>query len=92
MANEARAGTLSVLGKKRRERVALTMPAPTQTALEVWLQVRGTEPGPLFLALDPASGSSSGGAHSTTRLTGRSVARIARGWGASDRTDSGTRR
>lgn len=65
---DRRSGTLSVLGKKRRERLALTLPAPTAAALEAWLQVRGRETGPLFVALDPSG--------SRARLTGRSVARI----------------
>ena len=62
------AGTLAVLGKKRTEREALTIPEPTKAALSSWLEVRGTEPGPLFLNFDRAA---KGG-----RLTGRSVHRI----------------
>lgn len=68
------AGTLAVLGKKRRERVALTVPAPTRAALEAWLAYRGVEPGALFVALDSAAAG--------VRLTGRSVARIVAAAGA----------
>lgn len=46
------AGTVSVLGKGRRERETLTLPAATQTALRGWLSVRGMEPGPLVCNLD----------------------------------------
>jgi integrase/recombinase XerC len=62
------AATVSVLGKGRTERVALTLPEPTLCALRAWLELRGTEPGPLFLNMDRAC---KGG-----RLTGRSVARV----------------
>src|SRR5439155_20366744 len=48
------AGTLAVLGKGRTAKVALTLPPPTQAALERWLAVRGQEPGPLFRSLDRA--------------------------------------
>lgn len=61
-------GTLSVLGKKRTEKESLTVPEPTKAALASWLQVRGDEPGPLFLNFDRAG---KGG-----RLTGRSVHRL----------------
>lgn len=59
---------LSVLGKKRRDREALTIPAPTVAALDAWLAVRGLEPGPLFTNCDRAG--------KGARLTGRSIARI----------------
>jgi integrase/recombinase XerC len=62
------AGTLAVLGKKRRERELVTLPAPTRAALAAWLAVRGTDPGPLFVNFDRAGKGS--------RLTGRSVARL----------------
>lgn len=62
------AGTLSILGKKRRERERLTLPAPTRSALAAWVAVRGTAPGPLFLNFDRAG--------KGARLTGRSVARL----------------
>lgn len=62
------AGTLAVLGKKRRERERLTLPAPTRAALAAWVALRGDAPGPLFGNFDRAGKGS--------RLTGRSVARI----------------
>jgi len=62
------AGSVSVLGKGRAERIALTLPEPTRSALRAWLELRGREPGPLFLNMDRAR---KGG-----RLTGRSVARL----------------
>ena len=46
------AGTLSILGKGRRERETLTLPAPTLEALRAWLGVRGTAPGPLVTNAD----------------------------------------
>lgn len=62
------AGTLAIMGKKRRERERLTVPGPTRAALEAWLVERGEEPGPLFVPLSRAG--------IGERLTGRSVARI----------------
>ncbi len=62
------AGTVAVLGKKRRERERLTLPAPTRAALVAWLAVRGPAPGPLFGNFDRAG--------KGARLTGRSVARV----------------
>jgi integrase/recombinase XerC len=62
------AGTVSVLGKGRTERIALSLPQPTRAALSDWLEARGSEPGPLFLNMDRAG--------KGQRLTGRSVARI----------------
>ena len=62
------ARTLAVLGKKRRERERLTIPAPTLDTLEAWLVLRGAAPGPLFHNFDRAG--------KGARLTGRSVAYI----------------
>lgn len=67
------AGTVAVVGKGRTERVFLTLPEPTVDALAAWLEVRGDEPGPLFVNFDRAG---KGG-----RLTGRSVARVVAGVG-----------
>ena len=63
------AGVVSVLGKGRRERVALTLPDPTRCAIERWLDHRGLEEGPLFLSMDRA-GKGSG------RLTGRALHQV----------------
>ncbi|MHB8330766.1 MAG: tyrosine-type recombinase/integrase [Candidatus Dormibacteria bacterium] len=45
-------GALSVLGKKRKDREWLSIPASTRQALEAWLEIRGDEPGAMFQALD----------------------------------------
>ena len=66
--DDYREDRLMVMGKGRRECVALTMPDPTRLALKNWLADRGSGPGPLFTSLDPV--------HSGNRLTGRSIRRI----------------
>jgi integrase/recombinase XerC len=65
---DLQAGTVSVLGKGRSDRVALSLPEPTKAALQAWIELRGTEPGPLFVNMDRAG--------KGRRLTGRSVARV----------------
>ena len=60
--------TVSIIGKGRTEKEALTLPDPTAAALTDWLAVRGTEAGPLFTNCDRAA--------KGNRLTGRSVARV----------------
>jgi len=67
------AGKLSVLGKGRTERELVSLPEPTKAALLAWLEVRGTEPGPLFTNFDRAG--------KGNRLTGRSLHRIVRDLG-----------
>lgn len=57
---------VSIVGKGRTQSERLTLPAPTRRALAEWIAARGTEPGPLFVRLDP-------GAITRQRLTGESV-------------------
>lgn len=64
-------GRLAVLGKGRTAQVWMTVPPPTLDALNAWLAVRGTEPGPLFKSFDHA-GKGSG------RLTGAGVFNLVR--------------
>ena len=51
---DVEAGSVSILGKGRRERENRTLPPETTAALRAWLDVRGSDPGPLFLNLDRA--------------------------------------
>jgi len=64
---------IHVLGKGRTSKQQLTLPEPTKAALEAWLEVRGTAPGPLFCNFDRAK--------KGQRLTGVSIYRLVRGLG-----------
>jgi integrase/recombinase XerC len=64
------AGAVAVQGKGRTQKTKLTLPEPTKAALHAWLDVRGTEAGPLFTNLDRAG--------KGCRLTGTSLYRIVR--------------
>lgn len=72
---DLQAGTVSILGKGRTEKEALSLPDQTIDVLSAWVAVRGSAPGPLFFNMDRAGKGS--------RLTGRSVARIVAAWGKS---------
>lgn len=64
---------LSLRGKGRRERSWISLPAPAREALDAWLAVRGSTPGPLFIALDDLNRGH--------RLTGTSIYQIVRAVG-----------
>jgi len=66
---------LAVMGKGRTEEELLTLPAETKEALRSWLEVRGTEPGPLFPNFDRA--------RKGHRMTGVSAYRLVRELGLS---------
>ena len=70
---DLKASTVAVLGKGRTARELVTLPAPTAAALRDWLEVRGEEPGPLFVNFDRAG--------KGRRLTGTSLYRIVRDLG-----------
>ena len=61
-------GRMWVMGKARNERESLSVPFKVLDALKAWIAVRGTEDGPLFIALDRA--------HRGHRLDGSGVYRI----------------
>lgn len=63
-------GTISVLGKGRGDRERLSLPRPTADAIAAWVAVRGSSPGPLFVALDYA--------HAGGRLSASSIYWIVR--------------
>jgi len=60
---------IRILGKGKTERQEIILPEKSVEALREWLDVRGNEPGPVFVSLDRA-------AKGDGRLTGRSVHRI----------------
>jgi len=64
---------IHVLGKGKTDKQQLTLPESTKMALDSWLQIRGSESGPLFHNLDRA--------HKGERLTGVSIYRIVRALG-----------
>ena len=64
-------GAIQVLGKGRSEKEILSLPEPTKKALRRWIEKRGSEPGPLFISLDPVRKGSG-------RLDGSSVYRLVR--------------
>lgn len=68
------AGRLAVLGKGRTGREQLTVPRPTLAALRAWVDVRGTEAGPLFTNFDRAG--------KGLRLTGAGIHALVRACGA----------
>jgi integrase/recombinase XerC len=51
---DADAGRLFVIGKGKGEKSPIRLNKPTLLALFVWLDSRGSEPGPLFIRLDRA--------------------------------------
>ena len=67
------AGKVNVLGKGRRQKELLTLPAPTVEALGTWLAARGDAAGPLFGNFDRAG---KGG-----RLTPRAINYLVTGLG-----------
>jgi integrase/recombinase XerC len=71
------AKTVSILGKGRRERQELTIPAPTLAAVRAWLKQRATRAlrsQHVFVNVDPTIGE--GKKTADERLTDRSIARI----------------
>jgi integrase/recombinase XerC len=65
-------GTVEVLGKGRSQTERLTIGPGTVRALAEWIESRGSNPGPLFVRLDP--GKNLGG-----RLTGEAVRLVVAG-------------
>ncbi len=51
---DLQAGKLSILSKGQRDREIRSLPSETVVSLNLWIAVRGNEPGPLFTSLDRA--------------------------------------
>lgn len=71
------AGTVAVIGKGKREPIRMTLPDPVRRDLAAWIDVRGSEPGPLFMRHDRARNPAGG--HG--RLTGRAIHMMVRALG-----------
>ena len=71
---DAKRKTVSVLGKGKRDRLELTLPAQTVLSLRSYLRFRGDEAGPLLWNMDPCLGS--GAKSMDRRLSTRSIQRV----------------
>lgn len=69
-------GRVLVLGKKRREREPLTLSPTARAALVAWLEVRGADPGPVFVRFTKAGTPARG-----RRLTGDGLWHVVAGLG-----------
>jgi integrase/recombinase XerC len=72
-----------VKGKGRQERERITIPAPAAQALSAWIEVRGQDPGPLFIQMDRGAIKREEFADpesrlESRRLTGEAINRITR--------------
>jgi integrase/recombinase XerC len=65
------AKTVAIVGKRKSERVTVTLNTPAAAALAGWIAARGDWPGPLFVRLDRA-------AERPMRLDAGNVARVSR--------------
>jgi integrase/recombinase XerC len=65
---ESGTGAIWILGKARKQRQLITLPDKARDALRSWIEVRGQEEGPLFVALDTAAYGK--------RLTGDGLCRV----------------
>ncbi len=74
--------SLWVSGKGRREKLRLDLPDATVRLLGAWIEVRGSEPGPLFVRLDRAAATPSGVFGESERLSDRSVYNVVSSLGA----------
>lgn len=70
------AGTVDVIGKGKTQALRMTLPDPTRDALAAWLDIRGADPGPLFVRLDRARDTGE-----LERLTDTAVYQIVRALG-----------
>lgn len=69
---EADTNRVWILGKRRTQKEAITLPAPTAQALTAWIEARGDQPGAVFISMaHNATGQATG-------LSGTSVYRIVR--------------
>ena len=74
-----------IMGKGRLEKEALTLPQPTLESIIKWVQIRGTQAGPLFYSLDNGSGKNQGERAVTDhrRLSGQGIWKIITTYGKS---------
>lgn len=73
---------VAIVGKGFEERQWVTLNRPTALAIRHWIEARGRDPGPLFIALDPAAPAREAKGKPPGRLSGdnlaRAVARLGR--------------